>query len=59
MHTNTILYSSIVRLSTGSNLNFLIHDIDSGHGSRVRDLNGDEVDGYDEGNATGFSSGYT
>jgi metacaspase-1 len=25
--------------------------IDSGHGGRTRDLNGDEVDGWDEGNA--------
>ena len=51
MHKNTIHYLSTVRLSTGSNLNLPIHAIDSGHGSRVRDLNGDEVDGYDEGNA--------
>lgn len=33
--------------------------IDSGHGSQVRDLNGDEVDGYDEGNANESSSGST
>jgi hypothetical protein len=59
MRTNTIHYSSIVRFSTGSNLNFPIHAIDSGHGSQVRDLNGDEVDGYDEGNANELSSGYT
>lgn len=58
MHTNTIHYSSIVRLSTGPNLIFPIHAIDSGHGSRVRDLNGDEVDGYDEGSANESSSGY-
>ena len=51
MRTNTIHYSSIVRFSIGPNLNFPIHAIDSGHGSQVRDLNGDEVDGYDEGNA--------
>lgn len=54
MHTNMIHYSSTVRLSTGSNLNLPIYAIDSGHGSRVRDLNGDEVDGYDEGNATNY-----
>jgi hypothetical protein len=59
MHTNTIHYSSTVRLSTGSHLNLPIHAIDSGHGSQVRDLNGDEVDGYDEGNANELSSGYT
>jgi hypothetical protein len=58
MHTNMIHYSSIVRLSTGSNLNLPIHAIDSGHGSRVRDLNGDEVDGYDEGNANELLFGY-
>jgi hypothetical protein len=34
-----------------ANLNVLTLAIDSGHGSQVRDLNGDEVDGYDEGNA--------
>ena len=40
-------------------LNLPIHAIDSGHGSQVKDLNGDEVDGYDEGNANGLSSSYT
>ncbi len=57
MHTNTIHYSSTVRLSTRANLNLPIHVIDSGHGSQVRDLNGDEVDGYDEGNTNESSSG--
>ena len=27
--------------------------IDSGHGSQVKDLNGDEIDGYDEGKLQG------
>jgi hypothetical protein len=42
-----------------ANLNFLTVAIDSGHGSQVRDLNGDEVDGYDEGNANESPSGYS
>ena len=59
MPTNTIHYSYIVRLSTDSNPNLPICAIDSGHGSRVRDQNGDEVDGYDEGSANELSSGKT
>ena len=39
-------------------LNLPTHGVDSGHGSQVRDLNGDEVDGYDEGNANELPSGY-
>jgi hypothetical protein len=58
MQTNTIHYSFIVRLFTGSNLNLSMYTIDSGHGSRVQDLNGDEIGGYDEGNANESSSGY-
>jgi Caspase domain len=30
--------------------------VDSGHGAQIQDQNGDEVDGFDEGNIKGFSS---
>jgi hypothetical protein len=57
-HTNTIHYLSTVRLYSRVSLNLPTHGVDSGHGSQVRDLNGDEVDGYDEGNANELPSGY-
>lgn len=53
-----IHYLYTVRLYSRANLSLPTHGIDSGHGSQVRDRNGDEVDGYDEGNSNELPSGY-
>jgi hypothetical protein len=53
MHMPTMLYSFIV--SGLEHRNMLAFDVDfavdSGHGGRTRDLDGDEPDGFDEGGA--------
>lgn len=41
--------SSLTNLPHGSHLRFAASHSDSGHGGQTRDLDGDEVDGYDEG----------
>jgi len=40
--------SELRRNTLGSGVDFAV---DSGHGGRVRDMDGDELDGFDEGNA--------
>jgi hypothetical protein len=53
MHMPTMLYSFIV--SGLEHRNMLAFDVDfavdSGHGGRTHDLDGDEPDGFDEGGA--------
>jgi hypothetical protein len=43
-------YSSIVRALFPVIYPVVTHQIDSGHGGQTKDLDGDEEDGYDEGN---------
>ena len=48
-HVPTIHYSSIVREYSMSSPSVLLTKTDSGHGGQTKDLDGDEEDGYDEG----------
>ena len=48
-HDSLFFHCALVSISAGSLYDSRDVSADSGHGSQVKDTNGDEIDGYDEG----------